>query len=872
MRGLEKLPPIWAAAVASSNRAIISLSRAGDLVGACDLFDRMPHRDVVSWNSMMSAYTLHGRHEEVLWTFFHMRRHGLKPSQTTLSTVLSSCAELRSLIEGEQVHGISIKACSSSNVFVGTSLITMYYKCRVSDCLLAAFDDVNWKSTATWNALLSGFVCNQQIVEAREVFDWMPSRNVISWTAMIHGYVNAGEMLSASELFDLMPVKNLVTWAVMLGGLVSDGQFADAIALFNNMRHSGVRASSAAIMHVIAACSSLESPKQGKGIHGYVVKLGFESDQDIEASLIFMYFRCLGAEAAELEVNKFKCKSTNSCNSLIHSYLDHNKVDVAQKIFVKMKKRDETSWFLMINGYLKYNMIEDAIDLFSMMPELTVKTCTILISGFLEKGRLDTARQLFDMMHERDVMAYTTLISGYMDMGLLEDALDLFRRTPEPNVVTYNVLFSGLVRHGKVMEAYDLFNKSPVKDAISWSTMIYAFVQSGYSDEAFILFRRMISSDVSTNMSVIASILSASASLSMLTQGELIHGLAIKFGFQSCVMIVNSLINMYSKCGEALIAKSIFECMQDRDLITWNSMIYGYAVNSFSVEGIQMFEEMKTSGIKPDDVTFLGVLCACTHKCLLEEARHYFSIMKSEHGLMPRLPHYTCIIDILCRLGQLQEAENLVYSMPFEPDSAIWTSILKGCRLNCRVDLAEHAVKQLCILDPGDPSPYLHLIRIYGLTGQLSNLQRLRNEMSDAGITKRPGCSWIEINGKVNSFFAGDRSQSLSGEVFTYLKVLISKIKEIGYVPDYNLVIEEMDDQEKEEVLLQHSEKIAVAFGLLNTNYPKPVRIIKNLRTCGDCHLAMKLVSLYARREIVMRDTVRFHHFKGGSCSCSDSW
>lgn len=168
-----------------------------------------------------------------------------------------------------------------------------------------------------------------------------------------------------------------------------------------------------------------------------------------------------------------------------------------------------------------------------------------------------------------------------------------------------------------------------------------------------------------------ACILSASASFSMLSQGELVHGLAIKLGYAFCLLILNSLINMYSKCGEVSIAKLVFDHMHARDLVTWNSIIYGYVVNSFCSEGIEMFEKMKATGIKLDDVTFLGVLCACTGKCLLEEAQHYFYIMKSEHGIMPRLPHYACMIDLLCRVGKLEEAENLIYSMPFKPDSAI---------------------------------------------------------------------------------------------------------------------------------------------------------------------------------------------------------
>ncbi|CAA6654068.1 unnamed protein product [Spirodela intermedia] len=603
MRGAPAKSSIRAAATTvSSNKAILAMSKSGDLGGARKLFDEMPDRDVISWNSVMSAYARHGMHEEVLRMFKQMLKRGaVEPTHTTLATVFSSCAELRALAEGRQLHGLSIKRDSSSNAFVGTSLVTMYSKCLVSDCsLLRAFEEVYWKSTASWNALLSALIRNRQLLRARQVFDRMPARNCISWTAMIDGLVQGGRLAEALELFHSAPMKNSVTWAVMLRGLVSEGHFRDAIRLFNkvmvekNQREQS-SSSAAVIVQVVAACLGLEDANCGRAVHGHIVKLGFDADPAIEASLISMYFSCLEIEAAELEVLKLGCsRSTGACNSLIRGYVDNGRIDEARKVFDGMEKRDEISWYLIIQGYLRNNLVDRAVDLFSTMTSPTVRSALVA-----------EARKLFDDMPDRDVILYTTLMSGYIRKGLLEEALKLFKMIPNPSIVTYNVVVSGLILHGKAREAYNLFN----------GAMISGLVRGGLASEAFLLFRSMMfasaQGNIRPNEPAIASILSASAGLSALAPGEAIHGIAVKLGHEPRLLTANSLINMYSKCGQVPAARSVFDRAQNRDLISWNSMLYGYAVNGCGAECVELFEKMKCAGTEPDDVTFLAILCAC---------------------------------------------------------------------------------------------------------------------------------------------------------------------------------------------------------------------------------------------------------------------
>lgn len=728
------------------NRLISECSKNGDLVCALKLFDEMPERDVVSWNSIMAALVRVGSHAEAIRVFSEMRRSCLKPSSTSLSTVLFSCAKLRGLWEGKQIHCLSVKMCSFTNVFVGTSLITMYSKSGVFDCLVHVFDGIDYPNMVSWNALLSGFVLNRRLSSAREVFERMPNRNVVSWTAMVSGYIEVKKVGNAFEMFKLMPFKNSVSWSVMIGGFVSDDRFKEAIQLHTEMMNSGVRPTVESVVKVIGACSGFGNPKQGRKIHCQVIKLGFVANQIVEASLVSMYCDCLEIEKAKLEFSKMEFKFRGSWNSLICGYIDNNKIDEARKLFDCMNERDHVSWNSMVCGYARVDRIDDALDLFSKMPEPTIEAITALMSGYIKNGQIENAQKLFDLIPQLDVdvIANTTLIHGYMEKGMLDKAWEHFNKMREQNVVTVNVMISGLLQHGKVAEAYSLFNKSPQKDDVSWNVLVIGFVEHGLYVEAFQLYREMILSAMFPTEPIITSLLRASAKLSLLTASQEIHVVAIKLGHDTSIVVGNLLIDAYGKCGEISMAKSIFSEMDECDTVTWNVMIYSFACNGYGKNAIELFEKMRCSNSKPDDVTFLCLLSACTHDGLSREAEHYFNSMKCDFGIAPRLNHYACLIDLLCRMGMVEKAEKIIETMPFAADSVIWTSLLSGSRVNCNVDVAEVAATKLFAEDPTDRMPCFHLMSIYGSAGRWDNVENVRNRISRFRSTKQSGCSWIE--------------------------------------------------------------------------------------------------------------------------------
>ncbi|KAK8942245.1 Pentatricopeptide repeat-containing protein [Platanthera guangdongensis] len=724
------------------NRMIIHFTNARDLISARQLFEGMPERDVVSWNSMMTAYYRNECSKEALQLFSEMQRSHFKPNHTSFSTVLSSCGKVRALDQGRQIHGLSIKTQSSANLFVGTSLITMYSRCTAPDCMIKAFEEIKNPSTASWNALISGFVLNRQVSNARKMFDLMPSRNVVSWTSMIRGYAEVSKMRNAIDLFEAMPVRNHVSWGVILGGLVKCKQFDEALVFFSRMLNSGVRITTVAIIEITRTSSYTRNLKLGIKIHGCAIKSGFHLDHMIESSLVSMYCNCLEMEEAKLEFMKMEKKSIESCNSLLTGYMNIS-INDARRCFDSMNNRDDLTCNSMINGYLKNSRLDDAMELLRMMPEPTMETLTALMYNFIQNGNLEEARRLFSVMSERDVVAYTTMVFGFLEGGQLEDAIILFNDMPEKNVVSYNVMISGYLHHGKTKEAYEIFMESPVKDEVSWDSVIIGFVRNGLYVESFQLYMEMAFSDIRPSELITASLLSASSRISILILGEEIHALVVKLGHESHSIIGNSLINMYGKCGDMLTAKFVFDRMEEHDLVAWNAMIHSYACNGLGKEAVDMFEKMKMRNVKPDDATFLGILFACSHNSLLEEAQVYFNSMCRDYGIQPEVAHYACLVDLQCRMGMAEAAEVMVRSMPFEPDSSIWTSILSGCRLNCDVKLAERAANQLFSWDPLDRMPYKHLIGVYVSAGRWADAERMRSRMDELTSDRRPGCSWV---------------------------------------------------------------------------------------------------------------------------------
>uniref|UniRef100_A0A1D1Z605 Pentatricopeptide repeat-containing protein At2g01510, mitochondrial n=2 Tax=Anthurium amnicola TaxID=1678845 RepID=A0A1D1Z605_9ARAE len=374
------------------------------------------------------------------------------------------------------------------------------------------------------------------------------------------------------------------------------------------------------------------------------------------------------------------------------------------------------------------------------------------------------------------------------------------------------------------------------------------------------------------NGSSLAGILPAVAQFGSLQVGKSCHGFIIRNGLDKDEFVMTALMDMYAKSGDLSVARKLFDTMPSRSVVSWSAMIAGYGTHGCAVESLSLFDRMLAHSIQPNYITYIGVLSACVHAGYVDKGRLYFQQMVKDHGISPRLQHYTCMVDLLGRAGLLEEAMDLIREMPAKPSPDVWGALLGACRIHGNVILGKYAADKLFELNPLDPGFYVLLSNMYAAAHMWSEVRRVRALMRDLGLRKPAGWSSIEIGSKVHSFISGDKSHSDSDEIYKRLDELTKKLKKLGYLPKTEVVLHDVEDGVKESVLSSHSEKLAMAYGLLRLTPGAPIRIMKNLRTCEDCHAFAKFVSKVSCREIVLRDAVRFHHIKHGVCTCSDYW
>ncbi|MED6218038.1 hypothetical protein PIB30_023279 [Stylosanthes scabra] len=391
--------------------------------------------------------------------------------------------------------------------------------------------------------------------------------------------------------------------------------------------------------------------------------------------------------------------------------------------------------------------------------------------------------------------------------------------------------------------ARKVFDESPKMDSVAWSAMIGGYARLGRSMEAVGLFREMQVKGVIADDVAMVCVLSACTDLGALELGKWLESYVERNKISKSVELCNAFIDMFAKCGEVDKAMKLFRQMSSRTIVSWTSVIVGLAMHGRGLEAVSLFDTMIEQRVAPDDVAFIGVLSACSHSGLVDKGHYYFNSMQKNFGIVPKIEHYGCMVDLLSRAGLVKEALEFVQKMPIKPNQIIWRSIITACHARGELKLGETISKKLIRSEPMHESNY-----------------------------KIPGSTMIELNNEMYEFVAGDKSHNQSKQIYEMMDEMGRKIKKAGYLPTTSQVLLDIDDEDKEDALHRHSEKIAIAFALLNTAPGTPIRIVKNLRVCEDCHSATKFISKVYNREIVVRDRNRFHHFKNGLCSCRDFW
>ncbi|XP_020276547.1 pentatricopeptide repeat-containing protein At1g08070, chloroplastic-like [Asparagus officinalis] len=528
----------------------------------------------------------------------------------------------------------------------------------------------------------------------------------------------------------------------------------------------------------------------------------------------------------------------------------------------------------LLKSCSKSRSIAHSTQLHCLISKLGFICCTsvqkALLKCYVVCGRLHVARFLFDEMLERDIVSYNIMISGYFELGDTLSAIELFECAPNPNRVSWTAMVTGFCNNGDSLMARRYFDEMPDKDLVSWNAMISGYVRNQQPLQALHLFVLMQMERFRPNRVSIVSVLLACASSGALDAGKWIHVYVNKNKFRLDAFLGSALIDMYTKCGAVEFGLDVFTSLKAKNTCVWNTMINGLALNGHARRALDVFDQMQLgASIRPDEITFVGILMACSHGGFLEEGRRHFYCTSKKYDVSLILEHYACMVDLLCRCGLLKEAEDIVREMPMKPDIVIWRALLGGCKIHNNVALAEKIVLEMEAHESGD---YVLLSNIYALAGRWKEVEKIRKIMKNMGIEKIPGSSSIEINNMIHEFISGNKSHPRYTDICAELEELRKKMNTEGYHAEITEVLYDIDEEEKEHALGHHSEKLAIGFGLISTAPGTTLRIFKNLRVCTDCHSATKLISKICKREIIVRDRVRFHHFKDGVCSCNDFW
>ncbi|KAF6147074.1 hypothetical protein GIB67_036793 [Kingdonia uniflora] len=569
-------------------------------------------------------------------------------------------------------------------------------------------------------------------------------------------------------------------------------------------------------------------------------------------------------------------------NSLIHFYASCGDLDEAYKVFLRIPKRDVISWNTIITAYAHGDCPGEALELFKGMQSENMRpndvTMVSVVSACAKILNLDLGRWVHSYIEKNSIQESLILSNAMLDMyvkcGGLEEAKRIFGNMPEKDSFSWTTMLAGYAKSGDFDEAQRVFNAMPKQDVEAWNCLISAYEQNGRPNEALTLFNELqLNKNARPDQITLVSTLSACAQLGAMDLGGWIHVYIKKQGLKQNCHITTSLIDMYSKCGDLEKALEVFWSAEQKDVYVWSAMIAGLGMHGCGRDAINLFLRMQEFKVKPNAVTFTNLLTACSHSKLVYEGKYYFNRMVPVYGVSPQVKHYACMVDILGRAGLIDEAVTLIEKMPIVPGASVWGALLGSCRTHGNVDLAQHAFSSLIKLEPGNHGAYVILSNMHAKLGNWDEVSRLRKVMRDSRIKKEPGCSSIEINGLVHEFLVGDNSHPLNGRIYSKLEEIMLRLKSIGYMPNKSVLLQDVEEEDmKEHALYLHSEKLAIAYGLISTSPQAPLRIVKNLRVCGDCHLVAKLVSRVYDREIVLRDRYRFHNFKDGSCSCMDFW
>ncbi|KAL2329769.1 hypothetical protein Fmac_017350 [Flemingia macrophylla] len=683
--------PIPKQSIFIHNNVISAYLSLGQLLHARKVFDALPHRTVVSYNTLITGYSRRGDVDDAWKLLSHMRGSGFSPTQYTLAGLLS--CELLSLSQGVQLQALSIKSgLFEADAFVGTALLGLLGRHGCWDEVFLAFEGMPQKSLVTWNSMVSLLARNGFVEESKILFRDLVGTGVPlsegSFVAVLSGLFDSEEdleyggqihclmvkcgfdcevtavnslisvyarckvMFAVQRLFEQVSVENVVSWNTVIGALVKSERPILALELFLNMARREMMPSEATFVAVIESCTSLRNLICGESIHAKVIRSGFESDVTVGTALVDFYAKC-------------------------------DRFISAHKCFDRIEEKNVVSWNTLMLGYSN-SRSSTSIPLLQEMLQLGYSPNEFSFSVVLKSSSISNLHQLHGLIirsgYESNEYVVASLLIAYTRNGLINEALSFVKEFNNPLPVVPSNIIAGIYnRTCQYNESVKLLSLLENPDRVSWNIVISACARSNNYHEVFAFFKHMHSASIYPDSYTFMSVFSVCTKLCLMDMGSSLHGFIIKTNIgKNDTFLGNVLIDMYGKCGSIDSAVKVFEEIMHKNIITWTALITALGLNGYACEAVMRFRNMELTGLKPDALALTAVLSSCRYGGLVSEGVEIFRQMGTRYGIPLEHHHYHCIVDLLVKHGQIKEAEKIIASMPFPPNASTWRSFLGG--------------------------------------------------------------------------------------------------------------------------------------------------------------------------------------------------
>ncbi|KAI5068694.1 hypothetical protein GOP47_0017039 [Adiantum capillus-veneris] len=752
-------------------------SSCGSLPEAADVFEQVKKPTGFTWNAIITAHAKLGDGMHALDLYSRMLQWGQQPDKVTFLSVLRACSNAGALVAGRSIHAQIIVSDTHLDLVLGNTLVDMYAKCG-------------------------------SLEEAQNVFRMVPGRNVVSWDAIIGGYAQQGNGTMALQLF-------------------------------HEMQQEGIQPDRVTFLGVLRACSCLDTMRDGVLIHDQIIRGGLESDVTVASTLVDMYSKCGCLEEARVVFDTMPSPSLVSWGCMISGYAQYGQGLAALQVFEIMEMKGLRSDKYIYSGVLKAcGLVQDTLK-GRLIHERVVRARlesgevvgNTLADMYAKCGSLTEAQKVFDNLALRNSAAWGSMITGYAEFGDGFSALKVFAKMQhvgiQPGRITYlcvvKACSSGqdkqagkLIYHGvyensfeqdiqigsalvdmfakgsEMEEARHVFDRLQERNVVTWGAMLTGYAQQDLFLPTLELYEELQLEEIEPNRVIFFSTLKACCSTGTWGLGGIIHSHILRSNLETDQTLGNALVDMYARCGNLQEARSVFEKLLSRDVVSYSAMITGYAERGDCGMALDCLEGMCKQGLKPDVMIFTTALAACSHAGLVDEAYSLFNRMRVDYGIVPDMGHFTCMIDLLGNGGQLREAEALIDTMHISPDSAIWRSLLTSSRIYKDVELGRKCFDHAIRLDPDDATVYTLMTSIYMDANKWDKVQDIQEKRMRAGAKKKPGKACIDLNNKVYEFVVGEEGPAIDDETPNNKgKHLSRSMRGYGYMPQLELVLDQ---------------------------------------------------------------------------------